>query len=78
MAPIGNKDSFHLDTLTVRKEVFYKTGTFDPSLRITQDTHFMVRLAAMCRIAAGNITEPVAIRGIHDSNRSTQINAAEY
>ena len=78
MSPIGGKGYFSLNTLTVRRSVFEKVGLFDPSLKVTQDTHFMVRLAAMCYLAAGNIREPVAIRSIHDSNRSTKKNVAKY
>lgn len=78
MAPIGKNGYFSLDALTVLKDVFNKIGYFDTSLRVTQDTHFMVRLVAICRIATGSLKEPVAVRGVHDSNRSTKNHVLEY
>ena len=67
--------SFHTDTITVRKQLFDKVGLFNEELRLQQDTHMWKRMAAVGKLAPGNIEEPVAIRGVHDQNR--MINAFE-
>lgn len=71
MSPIGNKGYFSIVGLTVRKSVFEKAGFFNEDLQISQDTEWCIRLAAVCSLMAGNIATPVALRRIHDSNRST-------
>lgn len=76
--PFGKKGYFSLDTLTVRKKVFKKIGYFHPGLKVTQDTHFRIRLMALCLLAPGSIDEVVAIRGIHESNRSQIKNIQQY
>jgi glycosyltransferase involved in cell wall biosynthesis len=63
------KGEIHLDTLTVKKTIFQKVGYFNIHLRLKQDTHLWRRMAAKCNLASGNITEAVAIRGVHDFNR---------
>ncbi|MDZ7803482.1 glycosyltransferase family 2 protein [Thiohalophilus sp.] len=61
----------HLNGLTVRREVFDMVGLFDTELRLSQDTDLLLRLAVKCRLVPGSIKQPVAVRGIHDSNRVT-------
>lgn len=63
---------FHTNTITVRKALINKSGYFDESLRLRQDIHLWRRFAAVGNLVAGNIEEPVAIRGVHDSNRMIQ------
>ena len=60
---------FHGNTITVRKEVFEKTGLFKTNINIIEDTHLWRRMAAVCKLAPGNIQKAVAIRGVHDDNR---------
>jgi hypothetical protein len=43
---------------------------------LQQDTHFNRCAAAVCRLVAGNITDPVVIRAVHSKNRMT--NMAEH
>lgn len=64
---------FHLDTLTIRRDVFWRIGGFDTELTLQQDTHFIRCLAAVTRLLSANITEPVAMRGVHSRNRMTQV-----
>lgn len=78
MAPIGPKGYFSGDTLTIKKSAFKKAGLFDTELKVTQDTHMWVRLAAVCRLATGSIDTPVAIRGVHENNRSQPEEIKKY
>jgi glycosyltransferase involved in cell wall biosynthesis len=64
---------FSTDTITLRKRVFETTGYFHPELRLQQDTHMWKRLSVACRLAAGNLTTPVAIRRVHPQNRMTRV-----
>ena len=64
---------FHTNTVTVRRDFFERTGVFDLQLRLQQDTHLWKRMAAAGRLAGGNLTEPVAIRGVHTHNRSARV-----
>ena len=78
---ISNKarGHFHLDCLTVRKSVFNKTGPFSTRLRLSQDTDFIIKLAATSRILAGIVDKAIAIRGVHDDNRvSNKENLERY
>ncbi len=68
MQPIGTQGWFHLDALTLRRSALDKAEWFS-NLRLSQDTLFAVQLAATCRIASGQTGTPVALRGVHGSNR---------
>lgn len=65
---------FPLNCLTVRSESIRKDGVrFNENLRVHQDSDFIIKLAFHCHLKSGNITEPIAIRGVHDNNRITKI-----
>lgn len=64
---------FATDAITVRRALMDRIGGFHPDLRLQQDTHLWKRMAAGGRLAAGNLTTPVAIRGVHAHNRMTQV-----
>lgn len=65
---------FHLNGLTIRTESIRKNNLeFNESLRIHQDTDFIIKLAYHCHLKSGNIEEAVAVRGVHDDNRITKI-----
>lgn len=65
---------FHLNGLTIRTESIRKNNLrFNEKLRVHQDSDFIIKLAYHCHLKSGNITEPVAIRGVHDENRITKI-----
>jgi len=70
ISPVGESGFFFLNTLTVKKEVFNKTGLMNPLLRLSQDTDITIKLAALCKIVPGNLTAPVALYAIHSNNRS--------
>ncbi len=70
MGPIGTSGYFSLDGLTVKKEALLKVGLMDPILRLSQDTHISMKLAAACKLAPGQIEKPVARFALHQNNRS--------
>lgn len=65
---------FHLNGLTVRNDSIRKNNLkFNEKLRVHQDSDFIIKLAYHCHLKSGNITEAVAVRGVHDNNRITKI-----
>ncbi len=61
---------FHLDGLTIKKEILEMMEYwFNPTLRLHQDTEFLIRLAYTARLFPGEIRVPTAKRGVHDENR---------
>lgn len=72
----GSFGLIHLDTLTVRRKSLQKMDRlFDTSLRLHQDTDFTIRLSYYLDLYTGNNTSAIAIRGIHESNRITQVDS---
>lgn len=68
---------FSLIGLTVKNKTITKHQLkFNEKLRVHQDTDFIVKLSYHCYLKSGNITEAVAMRGVHDDNRITKI--AQY
>lgn len=65
----GGWGSFSIIGLVVRRTVFEKTGLFDERLRLHQDTDMLVKMAALARLEAGRLAEPVAKLRVHDHNR---------
>lgn len=62
---------FHLDGLTIRRQVIERVGYFDERLRLHQDSEWMFRLAYLGDLMPGSLATPVAVRGVHDQNRIT-------
>lgn len=72
----GSFGLIHLDTLTVRRKSLQKMDRlFDTTLRLHQDTDFTIRLSYYLDLYTGNNTVAIAIRGIHESNRITQVDS---
>ncbi len=67
--PVGEIGYFHLNGLVVRRSAVMRAGLFCPQLRLHQDTEFAVRLTAVARLTTGVLDPPVALRGMHDTNR---------
>lgn len=63
--------SLHLDGLTVRKDLFIKSGYFNEKLPLHQDTELIWKMIALGRLFPGNTEFPVAIWRAHKSNRIT-------
>lgn len=73
------KGSFSTDCVTLRKTVFDKVGVFNARLKLQQDLHLWIRAAAKCKLVAGEIVQPIAIRGVHENNRMTnRTNQVKY
>ncbi|WP_261510898.1 glycosyltransferase family 2 protein [Chryseobacterium paludis] len=65
---------FHLNALTIRRSAIEASNLkFNKTLRVHQDSDFIIKLAYHCYLKSGIIDQPVAIRGIHDDNRITKI-----
>lgn len=65
---------FHLNTLTVKKSALLKNDLrFNKSLRVHQDSDFIIKLAHLAYLKSGIIDTAIAIRGVHDNNRITKI-----
>jgi len=64
----GDKGFFHTNGIVVRKELFDRTGLFDPSLPMCEDTAMWIKMAAVGKLVAGCISNPVSIRRVHGEN----------
>ncbi|GAL81805.1 glycosyl transferase family protein [Algibacter lectus] len=64
----GRLGYFSIDGLTVKKTVFNKTGVFNNTLKVAEDTDLIWKMALKCKLVSGVIDEPVAMRGVHDGN----------
>jgi glycosyltransferase involved in cell wall biosynthesis len=64
----GKYGHFSIDGLTIKKSVFDVVGLFNTHLEVSEDTEFFWKLAIKCRLETGIIDQPLAIRGVHDSN----------
>jgi glycosyltransferase involved in cell wall biosynthesis len=60
---------FHTNAITLKRSILEQSGLFDGSLELHQDTHLWLRLAFVGKLVPGQLTEPVAIRRVHDENR---------
>lgn len=65
---------FHLNTITIKRLALLREKlNFNKELRVHQDQDFITKLAYHLYLKTGNITEPIAMRGVHDDNRITKI-----
>lgn len=78
MAPIGTCGFFCTDGIIIRKQVFQIIGLFNTKLRMSQDTEMWMRMAAKCNLVAGEISNPVAMYGIHSQNRIHNKDSFEF
>ena len=66
----GRSGHIHLNTLVIRRRILEKSGEMDVSLvSMHEDIDFVWRLAAVGRLLPGRLTEPVAVRRVHEENR---------
>lgn len=70
----GGRGWFCTEGITVRREVFDRAGLFDERLPLGQDRTMWMRMAAVCRLAAGSIVEPIAVCRRHPGNRARRDN----
>lgn len=63
---------FSIDTLTLKRNVFFgKTPLFN-DLELCEDTAFILQLALNCVIEPGILNRAVCMRGVHGKNRTTK------
>ncbi|HRY82212.1 MAG TPA: glycosyltransferase [Candidatus Moranbacteria bacterium] len=74
---LAKQGIFSIDGLVVKKEALKKIGLFNTKLRISQDTHMYLKLAAICTLVPGDIKNPVSMRRIHAGNRITKVDKNE-
>ena len=70
-SPIGFSGQIHTNGWTLKRSIFKKSGLFNPTLRLHQDTELFIRLAIASKLYTGEIAEPVAMRRVHEDNRIT-------
>ncbi len=61
------------DGIVVRRGLFEKTGLFDECLLHHEDSAMWLKMAAVGRLVAGSIDEPVSLRLIHDNNMTWRL-----
>jgi len=72
---LAGKGHFSLNGLTVKKKVFDEDlGLFSKELKISQDTHFCLKLSIIKNLLPGSINKAVAMRRVHSENRITRTN----
>lgn len=64
----AKKGYFSIDGLTIKKEVLDKIGFFEEHLVVAEDTEWLLKMTLKCKLVPGNISSPVAKRGVHDFN----------
>ncbi len=67
----GKNGYIHLDGLLIKKKAFFDAGMFPP-LKLHQDTVLMFKLSLLCRLAPGEMENPVSMRLLHMNNRITK------
>ncbi|MCL7764205.1 glycosyltransferase family 2 protein [Polaribacter sp. Z014] len=70
MGPMGHYGYFSGIGLTVKKDSFLKCGFFNETLQVAEDTELWLRMALVLNLKSGIIDEPIALRGVHDTNVS--------
>jgi glycosyltransferase involved in cell wall biosynthesis len=68
----GGYGYFSTDSITVKKNVFLKTGLFNERLKCAEDSEMWLRLALKGKLLPGEITKPVAMRFVHSTNSTHQ------
>ena len=73
----GSFGLFSIDALTIRKSALDEklSPMMKTHLKLHQDTEFLFRLSYYLDLYPGILDKAVAIRGVHESNRITQIDS---
>ncbi len=66
---LGRNGYFHTNGIVLKSNVFKEIGFFDTELKLSQDNHMFIRIAAIYKLYPGSIVIPVAIRRVHGENR---------
>ena len=67
----GTYGHFTTNAITLKRTCFDKVGYFNASLSLHQDTEMWFRLAHLCHLEAGSITQPVSVYRKYSGNRIT-------
>ncbi len=70
MGPFGHYGYFSGIGLTVKKSIFEKVGFFNNNLVVAEDTELWIKMGLKTKLVSGIIDEPVAMRGVHETNVS--------
>jgi len=74
----GTFGLIHLDALTIRKSALSKMSKmFETSLRLHQDSEFVIRLAYYLQLYTGINDKALALRGLHEDNRITKVDSGK-
>ncbi|UOE41369.1 glycosyltransferase [Chryseobacterium suipulveris] len=74
----GSFGLFSVDGLTIRKSALEKMDALmKTDLKLHQDTDFLMRLAFYANLYPGILDKPVAVRGVHESNRISQVDSGK-
>jgi hypothetical protein len=65
----GGSGSFHLDGFIIKRTVPEKSGYMVETLKLHQDTDFIIRTSLVASLLPGRLDEPVAAWRVHDHNR---------
>ncbi|KIC64985.1 glycosyltransferase family 2 protein [Chryseobacterium taiwanense] len=73
----GSFGLFSIDALTLRRKPLLEKARpiFKTHLRLHQDTEFLFRSSYYLNFYPGILNEAVAMRGVHESNRITQVDS---
>ena len=76
---LGSFGLFSIDALTIRKKALDEKlyPMMKTHLRLHQDTEFLFRLSYYLDLYPGILNEAVAIRGVHENNRITQVDSGK-
>ena len=58
-----------MDGILIRKDLLDKSGYFNEHLRLHQDSTLIIQMAECGTLIPGRLDTPVAMRGVHESNR---------
>jgi glycosyltransferase involved in cell wall biosynthesis len=65
----GTYGHFHTNGITLRRDLLSRTGGFDSTLKLHQDTELWLRCAYGGNLFSGNILDPTAVVVTHGQNR---------
>ncbi|PJJ64260.1 glycosyltransferase family 2 protein [Chryseobacterium geocarposphaerae] len=73
----GSFGLFSIDGLTIRRKPLLEKiqPVFKTHLRLHQDTEFLLRSSYYLRFHPGILDKAIAMRGVHESNRITQVDS---
>lgn len=69
----GGKGYPHLNGITIKKSALNNIS-YNPSLRLHQDTDFLIKFAYHHLCVPGELIKPVAMRYVHEENRISNVN----